>query len=70
MQIYTTMDEELQKEVQSIVDNRKNLSLPGTDEVNEYGIPKLQAAAVIKIRKTGEIKAMVGGRGDQPALHH
>ncbi len=68
LQIYTTMDEELQKEVQSIVDNRKNLSLPGTDEVNEYGIPKLQAAAVIKDPKTGEIKAMVGGRGDQPAL--
>lgn len=68
LQIYTTMDENLQKEVQTILDKKSNLGFSGTDEVNAYGVPKLQAAATIKDPKTGEIKAMVGGRGDQPAM--
>lgn len=68
LKIYTTMDEKLQNEVQSIIDDRSNLGVPGTDTTNEYGTPLLQASAVIKDYKTGEIKAMVGGRGDQPPM--
>lgn len=68
LHIYTTMDEGLQKEVQEIVNDRANLAVPGKDTTDENGILELQAAATIKDPKTGEVKALVGGRGNQPAM--
>ena len=69
LKIYTTLDTNLQNQVQEILDTRSNLQVDNTssDPVDDLGVPKLQAAATIIDYKTGEVKAIVGGRGDQPA---
>jgi len=56
LQIHTTMDTRIQESTQTIIDK----SLPSYKE--------LQAAAVIVDYIKGEVKAIVGGRGEQPAL--
>lgn len=66
LEIYTTMDQDLQKQVQATLDDRSNLGVPGSDEFDEFGTPKLQASAVITDYKNGEVKALVGGRGKRP----
>ena len=66
LEIYTTMDRKLQDSTQEVLNNRSNLGIPGSDIINEDGIPTLQASAVITDYKTGQVKAMIGGRGDQP----
>lgn len=66
LEIHTTMDRELQHEVQAILDDRSNLGVPGSDTLNEFGTPDLQASAVITDYKNGQVKAIVGGRGKQP----
>ncbi|GAA0124113.1 PBP1A family penicillin-binding protein [Clostridium sp. CTA-19] len=57
--VYTTMDTELQNEVQEIV-NDSNGSI-----LNIYDNPNLQASATIIDYKTGDVKCIVGGRGEQ-----
>ncbi|WP_426349217.1 transglycosylase domain-containing protein [Alloiococcus sp. CFN-8] len=68
LKIYSTMNRELQNHTQDVINNDPSFnSVPGTDE---NGILKLQASAVVMDYKTGQVKAMVGGRGDQPALSY
>lgn len=66
LKIYTTMDKKLQDETQKVLNDRANLTIPGEDRYSEDGVPALQASATIMDYRTGEIKAMVGGRGKQP----
>lgn len=68
LHIYTNMDQELQNEVQEVVNDRSNLGISGKDTVDKDGVLELQAAATIVDPKTGEVKALVGGRGDRPAM--
>lgn len=56
--IHTTMNTNLQNEVQELIDNEVS---------NSYSNPNLQASAVIMDYKTGDVKCIVGGREDQPA---
>lgn len=56
LKIYTTMDRVLQDETQKIINDDKNI-----------GVKEAQASGVIMDYHTGEVKAIVGGRGEQPA---
>ena len=71
LKIYTTMDREMQDSTQAVIDDRSSiqqLDIYANPEVtDENGVLKLQASAVIIDYRTGEVKALVGGRGDQPA---
>ena len=68
LKIYSTMNRELQDNTQNILDNDPILTNASRDDGN--GIPQPQASAVIMDYKTGQIKAMIGGRGNQPALSY
>ena len=57
--IYTSIDLKLQEELQSAVDE----TLDKFTEINEEGVYALQASAVCIDNKTGYVKAIVGGRG-------
>jgi len=65
LKIYTTMDMNLQNAAQKILDDNKNYGINYTPE-NESVIQP-QASAVIMDYHTGEVKAIIGGRGTQPA---
>ncbi|ATD55379.1 transglycosylase domain-containing protein [Clostridium chauvoei] len=70
LKIYTTMDRTIQDSTQAILDNRDNLSIDqyaNPEEFDENGVPLLQASAVVMDYRTGEVKALIGGRGTQPA---
>lgn len=71
LKIYTTMDREMQDSTQAVIDDRSSiqqLDIYANPEVtDENGVLKLQASAVIIDYRTGQVKALVGGRGDQPA---
>ncbi|MGG7143404.1 transglycosylase domain-containing protein [Clostridium nigeriense] len=71
LKIYTTMDRSIQDSTQAVIDDRSSiqqLDIYANPEVtDENGVLELQASAVIMDYKTGEVKALVGGRGDQPA---
>ena len=56
--IYTSLDQDIQKELQASVDGE----LADYDEVNEEGVYTLQSAAVCIDNQTGLVKAIVGGR--------
>lgn len=64
LKIYTTMDTDLQTNIQNKLNNTDYLS--GQSKTNKNGILEPQASAVIYDYHTGEVKAMIGGRGDQP----
>ena len=71
LKIYTTMDRAMQDSTQAVLDDRnsiKQLDIYANPEVtDENGTLLLQAAAAIMDYRTGEVKVLVGGRGDQPA---
>lgn len=71
LKIYTTMDRAMQDSTQAVLDDRNSiqqLDIYANPEVtDENGTPALQAAAAIMDYRTGEVKVLVGGRGDQPA---
>jgi len=71
LKIYTTMDKTMQDSTQAVLNDRNSiqqLDIYANPEVtDENGTPALQAAAVIMDYRTGEVKALVGGRGEQPA---
>lgn len=71
LKIYTTMDRAMQDSTQAVLDDRSSiqqLDIYANPEVtDENGTPLLQAAAAIMDYRTGEVKVLVGGRGDQPA---
>ncbi|EGT3615391.1 peptidase [Clostridium perfringens] len=72
LKIYTSMDRNLQNSVQEVLDDPSNYrAITGNpNEQNEEGVYKLQASATIVDYKTGHVKALVGGRGDQPPMSH
>lgn len=60
-QVYTSLDLNLQQELQQAVDEK----LGQFTEVNEEGVYKLQASAVCIDNETGYVKAIVGGRSQE-----
>lgn len=65
--IHSTMDKDLQEHTQQVLNNYSNFNLAGYDQVDKDGTPLVQAAATVIDYKTGEVVAMVGGRGEQGA---
>ncbi|KEI02205.1 transglycosylase domain-containing protein [Clostridium botulinum] len=66
LKIYSTMNKNLQVETQKLInedDKLNSLSQEGKD-----GLKEPQASAVLTDYHTGEIKVIIGGRGEQPAL--
>lgn len=72
LKIYTSMDRELQNNVQGVLDDPSNYRAitNNPNEENEDGVYKLQSSATIVDYKTGHVKALVGGRGEQPPMSH
>ena len=68
LKIYTTLNTEMQNAVQEILDERTNLQVDDTssDPTDSDGVPKLQASATVIDYKTGQVKVLIGGRGNQP----
>lgn len=68
LKIYTTLNVEMQNAVQEILNDRSNLQVDDTsvDETDSDGVPLLQASATIIDYKTGQVKVLIGGRGNQP----
>ncbi|ASW42523.1 transglycosylase domain-containing protein [Clostridium isatidis] len=71
LRIYTTMNRKMQDSTQAVLDNRDNFNYidayANPEVYDDNGTPKLQASATIFDYRTGQVKAMVGGRGEQPA---
>lgn len=65
LQIYTTMNRDLQDYTQSTLNEYSNLGVSNAETYDADGVPLLQASATIVNYRTGEVLAMVGGRGDQ-----
>jgi penicillin-binding protein 1A len=63
LKIYTTMDQTMQDNTQKILNSPNIVGIAS----QKNGIVEPQAAAVIMDYHTGEVKTMIGGRGDQPA---
>ena len=72
LKIHTTMNRAMQDSTQAILDNRDNFAYidawANPETLDENGTPKLQASATIMDYRTGQVKVLVGGRGEQPAL--
>lgn len=60
LKIYTSMDMDIQNNTQTILDNI-------VTRTSKNNVTQPQAAAVIMDYHTGEVKAIIGGRGQQPA---
>lgn len=67
LKVYTTMDKNLQDYAQKILNDYNNYGINGSDKLSEDGVPLLQASATITDYRTGEVIAMIGGRGNQGA---
>lgn len=65
LKIFTTMNKELQDFTQDTLNNYSNLGIGNSETYDADGVPLLQASATIVNYKTGEVLAMVGGRGKQ-----
>lgn len=68
LKIYTTMDKSIQDNTQALLDADSTFGLNSRRDKN--GIMQPQASAVIIDYHTGDVKAIVGGRGDQNALSY
>lgn len=65
LKIYSTMDRNLQNSAQKIINDPKSYNgNKGKKDAN--GIIQPQSSAVIMDYHTGEVKCIIGGRGDQP----
>jgi penicillin-binding protein 1A len=64
LKIYTTMNKSMQDSAQKIL----NSGLSSSKDSN--GILTPQASAVVMDYHTGEVKVIIGGRGNQPALSY
>ncbi|MDO5713057.1 MAG: transglycosylase domain-containing protein [Tissierellia bacterium] len=60
LQINTSLDIEMQKKLEEVTSNKRYY--PG-HKIDENGIPQPQVGSVILDQHTGEVKALVGGRG-------
>lgn len=66
LKIYTTMNKSLQQKTENALDNSSIFN--GSSYIDKNNIVQPQASAVVMNYHTGEIKALVGGRGEQPAM--
>lgn len=66
LKIYSTMDRTLQDTAQAIINDNKNYRINSSTDP-KTGIIQPQASAVVMDYHTGEVKVIIGGRGDQPA---
>lgn len=64
LKIYTTMDRNLQDSAQNILNSDSSFGIKS--RTDSRGIIEPQAAATLVNYRTGEVKALVGGRGTQP----
>ena len=64
-QIYTSLDLQVQEQLQSTIDE----TLVEHTEMNDEGVYKLQSAAVCINNDTGLVKAIVGGRSQEFAFY-
>lgn len=64
LKIYTTMNVNMENNIQNIINNSSRLNSVSVRDKNNIIQP--QAAATLFDYHTGEVKAIVGGRGDQP----
>jgi penicillin-binding protein 1A len=77
LKIYTTMNTELQNKTQAILDDKKDSErtkawqyiFPRDNDLNPLQ-PDLQASAVVMDYHNGEVKVIIGGRGEQEALSY
>ena len=66
LKIYTTLDTEMQNTVQGILNDRANLDVDnGVEDLDADGVPLLQASATVMDYRTGHVKVLIGGRGEQ-----
>ncbi|MBU3199175.1 PBP1A family penicillin-binding protein [Clostridium estertheticum] len=65
LKIYTTMDKNLQVKSQKILDNDPVFNKVYNESKNE-----VQSSAVILDYHTGQVKAIIGGRGEKPAMSY
>lgn len=68
LKIYSTMDKKLQLSTQKIIDDDDNLRVSSREDKD--GLVQPQMSAVLVDYHTGEVKVMIGGRGEQPALSY
>ena len=66
------MNRTMQDGVQAVLDDRSNLDVKingsySEEPLTNEGVYMLQSAATVMDYKTGEVKALIGGRGKQPA---
>lgn len=66
LKIYSTMNKALQENTQTTLDNMDSIIGMKSKYVNKIAQP--QASAVIMDYHNGEVKTIVGGRGNQPPL--
>ena len=72
LKIYTTMNRTMQDGVQAVLDDRSNFDVKidgsySEEPLTAEGVYMLQSAATVMDYKTGEVKVIIGGRGNQPA---
>ncbi len=64
LKIYTSMDKDMQISTGKALDSDSVLGVSSTKDKN--GIIQPQASAVVMDYHSGEVKALIGGRGEQP----
>ncbi|PJI09740.1 MULTISPECIES: PBP1A family penicillin-binding protein [Clostridium] len=64
LKIYTTMNVNMENNIQNIINNSSRLNSVSVHDKNNIIQP--EAAATLFDYHTGEVKAIIGGRGDQP----
>ena len=67
LKIYTTLDTAMQDKVQAVINDRANYDIGNEEGYTDEGVLLLQASTTIIDYRTGQVKAIIGGRGDQPA---
>jgi len=65
LKIYTTMNKQLQDFTQATLDDYSALGISNRETYDKDGVPLLQASATLMDYRTGQVIAMVGGRGKQ-----
>lgn len=77
LKIHTTMDSELQNKIQNIINDNVTKDKTSSSQYifpRNYNLnpiqPKLQASATIMDYRTGDVKVIIGGRGDQGPLSY
>lgn len=66
LKIYTTMNKDLQDSAQNIINDDSSFGSGFKSTKDSKGIIQPQASGVIMDYHTGEVKALIGGRGVQP----